>query len=80
MIKSAKILPTVCLEKADKLTYQRQFANIEKNIVLGRKKLLNKYNEIINKNFNECNGIDDLFDKFSGSVKIPMYEMGTIRK
>src|SRR5699024_3272160 len=51
-----------------------QFANIEKNIVLGRKKLLNKYNEIINKNFNECNGIDDLFDKFSGSVKIPMYE------
>ena len=74
LIKSAKILPTVCLEKADKLTYQRQFANIEKNIVLGRKKLLNKYNEIINKNFNECNGIDDLFDKFSGSVKIPMYE------
>ena len=74
LVKSAKILPTVCLEKADKSSYQYQFANVEKSIVLGRKKLLNKYNGIINTNFNECNSIDDLFDKFSGSVKIPMYE------
>ena len=74
LIKSSKILPTVCLEKANKINYQHQFASVEKNIVLGRQRLLNKYNSIINNNFNDCNGIDSLFDKFSGSIKIPMYE------
>lgn len=74
LIKKAKILPTVCLEKAEKENYRHQFANIEKNIVLGRKKLLCKYNNLINQNFNDINGLDSLFDKFSGSIKIPMYE------
>ena len=75
LIKDAKILPTVCLEKAEKQNYKRQFAEVESNIVLGRQKLLKRYNDIINSNFNDCNTIDDLFDRFSGSVKIPMYEM-----
>ena len=75
LIKNAKLLPTVCLEKAEKQNYKRQFAEVEKSIVLGRQKLLKKYNDIINSNFNDCNTIDDLFDRFSGSIKIPMYEM-----
>ena len=74
LIKKAKILPTVCLEKADKLNYKVNFAIAEKNIVLGRKKLLNKYNNLININFCENDGIDSVFDKESGSVIIPMYE------
>lgn len=74
LIKKAKILPTVCLEKADKKDYIHNFADVEKNIVLGRNRLLNQYNDIINANFNDINGIDSLFDKFSGSIKIPMYE------
>lgn len=74
LIKKAKILPTVCLEKADKLNYKVNFSLVEKNIVLGRKKLLNKYNDLININFCENDGIDSLFDKDSGSVIIPMYE------
>ena len=74
LIKQAKILPTVCLEKADKNNYRYQFALVEKNIVLGRNKLLNKYNNLININFDESNGIDGLFDKSSGSIIIPMYE------
>lgn len=74
LIKQAKILPTVCLEKADKTNYRYQFALVEKNIVLGRNKLLNKYNNLINVNFDESNGIDGLFDKSSGSIIIPMYE------
>ena len=74
LIKNAKILPTVCLEKADKLNYKVNFAIAEKNIVLGRKKLLNKYNNLININFCENDGIDSVFDKESGSVIIPMYE------
>src|SRR5699024_350309 len=72
LVESAKILPTVCLEKADKKAYIYNFANIEKSIVLGRNKLLNKYNDIININFNDISGIDGLFDKFSGSIKVPM--------
>ena len=74
LIKKAKILPTVCLEKAEKEKYRHKFANIEKNIVLGRQKLLCKYNNLINQNFNDINGVDSLFDRFSGSIKIPMYE------
>ena len=74
LIKNAKILPTVCLEKADKLNYKVNFAIAEKNIVLGRKKLLNKYNNLININFCENDGIDSVFDKESGRVIIPMYE------
>ena len=74
LIKKAKILPTVCLEKADKKTYSKNFALVEKNIVLGRKKLLNTFNNLINNNFDEINGIDSIFDKYSGSVLIPMYE------
>lgn len=78
LIKKSKILPTVCLEKADKLDYKFNFAIAEKNIVLGRKKLLNKYNDLINVNFGENDGIDSLFDKASGSVIIPMYEWESV--
>lgn len=80
LVKQAKILPTVCLEKADNLNYKYNFALKEKNIVLGRKKLLNKYNELINKNFGENDGIDSLFDKSSGALIIPMYEWELIFK
>lgn len=75
LVKSAKILPTVSLEKADKDTYKYNLAKVESNIVSGRQSLLKKYNNLISSNFNNCNGIDDLFDKESGSIIIPMYEM-----
>ena len=75
LIKSAKILPTVCLEKADKKTYKQKIAKVESNIVSGRQRLLKKYNDMISTNFKNCNGINDLFDKESGSIIIPMYEM-----
>ncbi len=75
LVKSAKILPTVSLEKADKDTYKYNLAKVESNIVSGRQTLLKKYNNLISSNFNNCNGIDDLFDKESGSIIIPMYEM-----
>lgn len=74
LINNSKILPTVCLEKANMSSYKLNFAFTEKNIVLGRKKLLKKYNELINKNFYTDDGIDSLYDKSSGSVLIPMYE------
>ena len=75
LVKRAKILPTVSLEKADKDTYKYNLAEVESNIVSGRQSLLKKYNNFISSNFNNCNGIDDLFDKESGSIIIPMYEM-----
>lgn len=74
LIKRAKILPTVCLEKANKFDYIRAFAYAEKQICFGRQRLLSIYNKLINNNFNVCDGIDSLFDKYSGSVIIPMYE------
>lgn len=75
LVKKAKILPTVCLEKAEKGSYKYKFARIENNIVAGRQALLKKYNNLISSNFYNCNGIDDLFDKESGSIIIPMYEI-----
>lgn len=75
LIKKAKILPTVCLEKAEKDNYKYKFARVENNIVVGRQNLLKKYNRLISGNFNNCNVIDDLFDKESGSIIIPMYEI-----
>lgn len=74
LVNNSKILPTVCLEKADISSYKLNFAIAEKNIVLGRKKLLNKYNELISCNFETDGGIDSLFDKSSGSILVPMYE------
>ncbi len=75
LIKRAKILPTVSLEKTDKATYKYNLARVESGIVTGRQVLLKKYNNLISSNFQNCNGIDDLFDKESGSIIIPMYEM-----
>lgn len=75
LVKKAKILPTVCLEKAEKDNYKYKFARVENNIVVGRQNLLKKYNRLISDNFNNCNVIDDLFDKESGSIIIPMYEI-----
>ena len=75
LIKKSNILPTVCLEKVDRDKYIYEFAQIERKIVLGRKKLLMKYNNLISKNFNSCYEIDNIFDSRSGSVIIPMYEM-----
>ena len=74
LINNSRILPTVCLEKAEISSYKINFAKAEKNIVLGRKELLKKYNELINKNFEIDDGIYGLFDKASGSILIPMYE------
>ena len=56
-------MPTVCLEKANKDSYKFGFAKVESGIVLGRQALLKKYNDLISENFNNCNVIDDLFDK-----------------
>lgn len=79
LVKNAKILPTVTLEKADKDSYKYNLAKVERNIVTGRQELLKKYNDLISKNFNNCNGIDELFDKESGSIIIPMYEMELLK-
>ena len=74
LIKKAKILPTVCLEKADKYEYSKKYAKIEKQILKGRKSYLKKYNKLVNEIFDLENGINDLYDSSSGSIKIPMYE------
>ncbi len=79
LIKSAKILPAVCLEKADEKDYIYDYSMVEKKIVLGGKRLLKKFNNIIDDNFNDTNGIDSIFDRYSGSIKIPMYEWEIIK-
>ena len=74
LIKNAKILPTVCLEKANKKDYISNFSKVEQQIVMGSKKMLQKFNNHINENFNDINGMNSIFHERSGSVRIPMYE------
>lgn len=74
LISKAKILPTICLESANKFDYSKNYARMEKKILRGRKAYLQKYNNLVNDIFELENGIYDLFDYSSGSVKIPMYE------
>lgn len=80
IVNNANLLPTVCLEKAIKKDYIYNYAKVERDILKGRKKLLSVYNEIVNKKFDIVNGINDLFDSESGSIKIPMYEWELIDK
>lgn len=74
LIKKAKLLPTVCLESADKKDYFYNYAKIENEILSGRNKYLQQYNNIVNQKFGTFTGINDLFDSESGSIKIPMHE------
>ena len=74
IIKNSKIIPTVCLENADKQIYSNEYAKIERNITRGRNRCLLYYNDIINNKFDLIYGINELFDESSGSIKIPMYE------
>ena len=73
LIKQAKILMTICLEKPDKVNYIKSYATLEKEIIDGSRKYLDAYNCKIQESFNCSIGINDIFDE-SGSVKIPMYE------
>lgn len=78
LVKKAKLLPTVCLEKANRSDFSLEYAKVEREIVNGRNKYLKLYNDIINEKFGTFFGINDLFDPSSGSIKIPMYEWSLI--
>ncbi len=74
LLKKAKILPTICLESADEKEYRKGYALVEKMINIGRQQQLRKYNDIFNEVFNEYGGVENIFDRASGSIKIPMFE------
>lgn len=78
ILGKAKILPTICLENALENNYRKEYSLIEKNINLGRKSHLKKFNDLFNDNFKEFDGIYSIFDKNTGSVKIQMYDLELI--
>ena len=78
LIKKAKILPTICLEHAMETNYVKEYAKVEKCMNLGKNQRISNYNNIVNKKFGSVDGIYGLYDKCSGSVKIPMYEWNCI--
>lgn len=74
LLNKAKLLPTICLEHATESDYTKSYSKIEKEMILGRNKRISVFNDIVNTKFNVNDGIYDLYDKFSGSMKIPLYE------
>lgn len=74
LLQNAKILPTICLESADEENYKKGYALIERAINIGRNKFLQGFNDSFNEIFNIYGGINEVFDKDSGSIMIPMYE------
>lgn len=74
LLNQVKLIPTICLEHATKNSYTKAYSSIEKRMNLGKNKRIGIFNDIINQKFESIDGIYSLYDKFSGSVKIPMYE------
>lgn len=74
LLKNAKLIPTICLEHVTEKDYKKAYAKIEKQLNLDRNKRIAIFNNIINEKFKLTDGMYGLYDKFSGSIKIPMYE------
>ncbi len=78
LLKKTKLLPTICLEHAIQNDYAKAYAKIEKKMTQGKNNKVLFFNNLINDKFQTVNGIADLFDLSSGSIKLPMYEWLTI--
>lgn len=74
LLKKVRLLPTICLEHATEKNYTKAYSKIEKQLNLGKNKKIAQFNEFVNKKFELVEGIYGLYDKASGSVKIPLYE------
>ena len=74
LINRVNLLPTLCLESANRQLYTKEYSKVEYQINIGKNEYIRKYSEMINKKFNMLNGIYDLYDKDSGSVMVSMYE------
>ena len=72
LLKNAKLIRTVRLEKATRDIYTKEYSSIIQKLKKQNKEALREFNEIVNNNFNLYGGIYDLFDKESGSIKISM--------
>lgn len=78
LLKKVKLIPTMCLQHALEKDYVKKYSEVEQQMNLGKNKRIAHFDEIINKRFNVVDGIYGLFDKNSGSIKIPMYEWNLI--
>lgn len=74
LLKKVKLLPTICLEHATESEYTKEYAKTEKQMHQGKNNKISYFNSLIDRKFLTVNGINDLFDTSSGSIKIPMYE------
>lgn len=78
LLQKAKILPTICLETADREKYRKNYAVIEGKIQFELKKQMTKFNYVFNNNFSQIDNVYDVFDEETGSIKIPMFELERI--
>ena len=72
LIKKAKILPTVCLESANKDIYSKEYAALEKTISSKNNELYYGLLKVVKDNFLLKGDFSELFDFESGSIMIPM--------
>lgn len=74
LLNNMKILPTICLEKADIKSYKKQYAQVEQIINKGKHKIFAEYNQKIDFNFKLNLGLEGLFEKNIGGIIMPFYE------
>lgn len=74
LLKKVKLLPTICLEHATQSEYTKSYAKVEKQLKYEKNNKILYFNSLINKKFLTVDGVNELFDFSSGSIKIPMYE------
>ena len=78
LLEKVKLLPTICLEHTTENEYTKAYAKMEKLMQQGKNNKIAYFNDLINNKFLTINGINDLFDFGSGSIKIPLYEWFSI--
>ena len=68
ILNNLNVFPTVCLGKPDKQRYKMQLAHAERNIIMGRRSIIENYNRLFNSNLRTIDGFEDVFDKKSGAI------------
>lgn len=70
----ALIVPQLFIENLNINSYKKQLINIECSKDKLKSKLFNKYNRIFKKNFHVINGMDDVYEWYTGAVYFKDYE------
>lgn len=78
LLRDYLVVPKLYINNIDLKTYKDKLINLEKNKDKLKNKIFNKYNKIFNKNFDVFNGINSIYEWYTGAVYFKDYEWEAI--